>query len=558
MLRPFLLLRLAFFTSFLPFTLSAAPMPVQVAEGRSGIVAAGHPDATRAGLEVLQAGGNAVDAALAVSFALGVTEPYGSGLGGKLVMLYRDAQSGQVHSIEALDAAASSLDETSFRSLPVSQRNVGPHSVAVPGLPAGILEAHQRWGHLPRPVILKGPITLARHGFEVTPGQVRFFRSQESKLRANPETAALYMPGGNLPRAGDKLVNEDLARTMELIATHGRDGFYQGPVAAAILATLQAGGSPLQASDFAQYTARIAPPISVRFRGVDIYSSPPPVSGSGVYLLTLAALEDERLEGRSVANPRSMDRVMRVFLEADAQGRRVLGDRENSLAQWRALLARDNLALIRRQAASPTSASLPPDSYDEAMAAETTHFVIIDVHGNIVSATQSQSNHFGSGLVAPGTGVVLNNSLSNFNTVRGNPNEVAPGRRPRTTISPAIFVRGNQPVAALGIPGGSRIPSAMVQVTVDYLAFNRPLEDAIADPRFHPVTRRGGSSDNRFETERETNHTLQSALVSRHGWQTNSENNVEAFGGFNALEITPSGVKRGFADQRRSNSAMSY
>ncbi|AHF91837.1 gamma-glutamyltransferase [Opitutaceae bacterium TAV5] len=538
----------------------AAPMPVQVAEGKHGMVAAGHPDATAAGLAMLQAGGNAIDAAAAVAFALGVTEPYGSGLGGKLMLVYREARSGKVYVVEALDAAPAGLDEKAFRATPLAQRQGGALSVGVPGLTAGVLAAHGRWGARPRVDVMAPAIRLAREGFEVRAAQVKFFRAQEAKLRANPEAAAFYLPDGRTPETGQKLRNEDLARTMEVIAARGADGFYRGPVAEKIVAALRAQGSAMRVEDFARYQARTVEPLAVRFHGVDIYSAPPPVSGGGVYLLTLAALGDERLPGKSVLEPAAMDRVMRLYLEADARGRAVLGDREDSRSRWQQLLAPAMLAEIRRQAAPKTRVALEPAApeTDEAMAAETTHFVVMDAEGNVVSATQSQSNHFGSGLVAPGTGVVLNNSLSNFNTTRGNPNEAMAGRRPRTTIAPTIFVKAGRPVAALGVPGGSRIPSAMVQVTLDYLAYGRPLDEAIGAPRFHPVTRRGGSAESRFETERETDYVVAEALRSRFGWRDGTEGTTESFGGFTAVELLPDGGKRGFADQRRSNTAMGY
>ncbi len=538
----------------------AAPMPVQVAEARNGMVAAGHPDATAAGVAVLQAGGNAVDAAVAVGFALGVTEPYGSGVGGKLSLLYRDARTGTVTVVEALDAASAHLDEAEFRRLPAAERNNGVHSVAVPGFVAGMMEAHERWGVLPRADVLAPAIRLAEEGFEVRPLQVRFFRSQAAKLRSNEELSRIYLPDGRMPEAGQRLVNADLGRTLRAVAAQGAPGFYEGPVAEAMLRALREAGSPLRAEDFAAYRARIDEPLRTNFRGTVVYSAPPPVSGGGVFLMALAALEAERLPGESALKPEAMDRWMRVFIEADAVCREVLGDREGSRREWERLMGEARLAELRRRAsegaASVVSASWSADE-QEALAAETTHFVVVDREGNVVSATQSQSNHFGSGIVPPGTGVVMNNSLSNFNRIPNNPNEVAAGRRPRTTITPAVIVREGRLVAGIGLPGGSRIPSAMVQVTTDYLMFGRPLEEAIGAPRFHPVTRRPGQAEVRFETERETDHRVADALR-RMGWRDGTDAETESFGGMTAVELLPDGRLRGYADQRRSNTAMGF
>ncbi len=541
----------------------AVPMSVQVAEGLGGMVAAGHPDATAAGVAVLQAGGNAVDAAVAVGFALGVTEPYGSGLGGKLALVHRDAKTGKVSVIEALDAASSHLDAAAFRRLPAAERNSGPASVAVPGFVAGMLDAHARWGSRPREELLAPAIKLAESGFEVRANQVRFFRSQEAKMRANAELGRIYMPDGKLPQAGSRIASPDLAKTLRVIAREGEAGFYRGPVAEAMVRALREAGSPLRADDFSTYRSRLDEPLRVKFRGMEVYSAPPPVSGGGVYLLALAALEGDRIEGDSVLRPDALDRVMRVFLEADAACREVLGDAKGSREAWERLLSAGRLAQLREQAATRTAtmasvAGWAREDDLEAMAAETTHFVVVDREGNVVSATQSQSNHFGSGIVPPGTGVVLNNSLSNFNRTSGNPNEVKAGRRPRTTITPAVLVRDGRLVAGIGLPGGSRIPSAMVQVTVDYLMFGRTLEEAIGAPRFHPVTRRAGQPDSFFETERETDYRVAEALRERLGWKDGTDAETESFGGVNAVERLPDGRLRGYADQRRSNTAMGF
>jgi len=545
----------------------ATPMPVQVAESRHGMVSAGHPEATEAGVSVLKAGGNAMDAAVAVGFALGVTEPYGSGVGGKLVLVYREAKTGKVSVVEALDEASSHLDPKAFSSLPSEARRLGANSVAVPGHVAGLLAAHERWGSRPLAEIMGPAIRLAEDGFEVRAGQVRFFRSQLSKLSGDAELARLYLPDGDAPAAGARLVNADLGRTLRSIATQGRKGFYEGPVAEAMVAALQAAGSPIRADDFARYEARISEAISARFRGNQIYSAPPPVSGGGVYLLALAALDGDRnlsstKSAMGVMYPDAMDRMMRIFLAADSAAREVLGDREGSLKAWERLMESSSLAEIRRTAdkgAVPARAAAWVDpELEEAMAAETTHFVVVDAAGNVVSATQSQSNHFGAGLVPPGTGVVLNNSLSNFNRIVGNPNQVAAGHRPRTTISPAIIVRDGKLIAALGLPGGSRIPTGMTQVTLDYLGYGRPLEEAIGAPRFHPVTRRSGETTSRFETERETDYRLAKALRGQLGWEVGNDAETESFGGFTAIEVMPDGRLRGYADQRRTNTAMGY
>jgi gamma-glutamyltranspeptidase / glutathione hydrolase len=533
---------------------------VQVAEADSAMVVSGHREASSIGIAVLEAGGNAIDAAVAVSLALGVAEPYGSGLGGKLALLYRDAATGEVYFIEALDAAPSGLDPEAFRAAPAAERGRGGLSVGVPGLPAGLMLAHEQWGLLPRQQVIAPVIALAREGFTVEEGQVRFFQSQQAMLRRHEGLTRLYLREDQPPKAGDRLANEDLAATLELLAQQGASGFYAGPVAEAIVTELQRRGNPITLDDFAAYRAHLLAPLSITFRGTEIFSAAPPVSGGGTYLLALAALEDEQLAESALFSPAALDRVMRVFLECDAAARSALGDAPDSRERLVRLLTPEQLALLRersRQTEPALTSSFNP-AEGEAMAAETTHFVVVDAAGNVASVTQSQSLHFGSGIVPPGTGVILNNSLSNFALSRGGVNEVQPNRRPRTTITPAIWVRHGRPMAALGLPGGARIPSAMVQVTVAALAFDQPLDVAIAAPRFHPLGRPSDARELSFQTELETDRQLAQVLRDEFGWSAASGEGTEVFGGVNAVEFLPDGRLRGYADQRRSNAVVGF
>ena len=223
---------------------SVAGVPVNVIPvvARHGMVVAGHPEATQAGVAVLQAGGNAIDAAVAVSLSLGVAEPYGSGLGGKLMLLYYEAATRKTYAVDAMDAAGS-LDVAAYLPRPEEDRSYGYGSVCVPGLAAGLWTAHQKWGKLKWADNVAPAIKLAREGFEILPKTRDFFAEQEKKLRrGDPEIARLYLPEGQLPVVGSRLPSADLARTMELLAQHGRDGFYRGPVAEAIVAAAQKGG----------------------------------------------------------------------------------------------------------------------------------------------------------------------------------------------------------------------------------------------------------------------------------------------------------------------------
>ena len=450
---------------------------VQTADGTHGMVVSGHPEASAAGVSILRAGGNAIDAAVAVSLALGAAEPYGSGLGGKLILLYHEAGSGRTYCIEALDRAPLALDVTAFRKLKPAERSSGVHSICTPGLPAGIMLAHESWGRLPRQTVVAPAIKLARDGFEVLPGTVRLFKAQEAKLKANKELGRIYYPNGALPAVGTRIANEDLARTLEAISERGATGFYTGPVARAIADEMERLRGPLTLADFTQYHANRRMPLESTFGDTTIVSGPPPSTGGSMLTLTLKLLENHLPDSPDLRTPETLDRVLRAYREVNNAVWLQIADTADAREKLQELGSDESLESLRKAAFGSTPAavaSIAGEFPEEDPHASTTHFVVVDGEGNVVSATQSQSHHFGSGIVAPGTGVVLNNTMSNFSVFsEESPNLIAAGKRPRSTVTPVILMRVSRPVAAAGIPGAARIPTAMIQSVLDVLFFGR-------------------------------------------------------------------------------------
>lgn len=609
-LKPAPLLAFACILAFSAWTsppAGAASVPVRVepVAGRHGMVVAGHPQATAIGVDVLRRGGNAVDAAVAVSLALGVAEPYGSGLGGKLMLLYYEAVSGRTYAVDALDAAGS-LDVADFLQRPERERSLGYGSVCVPGLPAGLWLAHEKWGRAPWAELVAPAAQLARDGFEVLPKTREFFAEQERKLRdSGAEIARLYLPRGELPAVGSRLANADLARALELFAAQGRDGFYRGPVAAAIVAAMKQGGGVVTAADLAAYEPRIVEPLTLDFRGFRLLAAPPPTNGAPLVLTILKVLEDETMAAplRRAAN---LDLIGRVWREVYPLVQAGIADVPEAAFNYEKLVAPDSIAALRAKVAAPANRAAaaavagvadgfpsaaefaPAGTFDHSgfsasAAAATTHFVVADREGNVVCATQSQSLHFGAGVVAPGTGIVLNNSMSNFSyTDARSVNYVAAGKRPRSTIAPMIVFRRaagapgeraptpggrtgssarhfDPPFLALGIPGASRIPTALLQVLLDRLALNRPLAEAIGDTRVH-----WDSNWRRNEIGFEAEQSLPADEVARLrdiGWKVTLPEPAGTgrhFGGVNAIERTADGSYLGYADPRRTNAAAGY
>ncbi len=542
------------------------PVSVEVVKAAHGLVVAGHPQAAQAGVDILQAGGNAIDAAVAVSLAIGVAEPYSSGLGGKLMLLYYEAASGRTYALDAMDAAGS-LDVTAYLRRPEEDHSYGYGSVCVPGLAAGLWTAHQKWGRQPWADNIAPALKLARDGFEILPKTRVFFAEQEKKLRrGDAEIARLYLPDGQLPVVGSHLANADLAHTLALLAQHGRDGFYRGPVAAAIVAASAQGGGALTLDDLAHYEARLVEPIGLDFRGYRLLASPPPTNGAPLFLTIMKALEDETFAGGPLRSAVNLDRIGRVWREVQPLVQRSVGDAPEAYFNYEKMIAPDSIAAIRRRARAPTGAVPAVAWWDDSGASEsamaaTTHFIVADAAGNIVCATQSQSLHFGAGVVPPGTGVVLNDSMSNFAyTDPRSINYVAPGKRPRSTIAPTIVLRSGRPILAIGIPGAARIPTALLQALLDRLAFDRPLREAIGDTRVHFEL--NWRKDNQESLQAEASlPAADIAALSRVGWKVELAEPAgtgQIFGGINAIEVNAAGGYTGYADPRRTNAARGY
>ena len=547
---------------------AATPVELKPVTAKLGMVVAAHPQAAEAGVAVLRAGGNAIDAAVATSLAVGVAEPYGSGLGGKLMLVYFEAKTGKTYVVDGMDAAGS-LDVAAYRKRPEEDRSYGYGSVAVPGLAAALWTAHQKWGVRPFAEDVQPAVDLARNGFRILSKSRDFFAEQEAKLRrGDAEIARLYLPEGKLPEVGSLLPNEDLARTMERFGREGRDGFYRGPVAAAMVAASQQGGGVLTADDFATYEARVTEPIEVTFRGYRLVAAPPPTSGATSVFTALKVLEADDFGGGPLRTAGNLNRIGQVWRTVVPLVGRVVGDVPESRFNVEKLLAADSIAAIRAQVlapvvpAKPMKAAWREDSpfFESAMAA-TTHFIVVDRAGNIVCATQSQSLHFGAGVVPPGTGVVMNDSMSNFSySDPKSGNYVAPGRRARSTIAPTIVLRDGKPAFAIGIPGAARIPTALLQALLDRLVLGRSLAEAIGDTRFHYVTSARTDEGPSFEAERSFPAGEATALGGL-GWKValpEEAGRGRHFGGINAVEFNADGTFTGLADPRRTNVAVGW
>lgn len=469
-------------------------------ESRHGMVVSAQALASAAGIQMLEQGGNAVDAAVAVGYALAVVYPAAGNLGGGGFMTLRLAD-GRATFLDFREKAPQSATPTMFLDEAgniVKGRSTDTWlAVGVPGSAAGLEAARARYGKLPRAAVLAPAIRLARDGFELTAGDVALLKLGADAFRRDPAAAAIFLPGGRPLEPGDRLVQPDLARTLEALSAKGPEAMYRGPIGDAIVAASRSGGGILQKADFEAYRVREMPPVACTYRGYLVQSAPPPSSGGIVLCEILNILEGYNLRGNgfhSGAEVHLLVEAMRhAFYDRNAQ----LGDPDfvhNPVAH---LLDKAYAAEIRAkidpERATPSAAfrdGMPPH---EGM--NTTQFSVMDRGGNAVSATYTLNGWFGIHRIAPGTGIFLNNEMDDFTSkpgapnmfglVQGAANAIAPGKTPLSSMSPTIVSRDGKPVLVIGSPGGPRIITTTLEAIINVVDHGMTVQEAIDAPRIH-------------------------------------------------------------------------
>lgn len=479
--------------------LVAAAMPALPAGAKpAGVaIASANAQATDAGMEVLRKGGNAFDAAVAVSAALGLVEPESSGLGGGGFFLLRRASDGRLVFVDARERAPlvatrdMFLDPATGEPRP-RQTIDGPLAAAIPGLPAGLVHVAANYGRLPLAESLAPVIRLAEQGWIFGEKNRAMMGWREAQLAADPGAAPLLLVEGRTPEVGTRMRNPDYAAVLRALAERGAAGFYEGEVAERLVAGVRAAGGLWTQEDLAQYRVVEREPLVFRHRGRTVVTAPPPSSGGVALAQTLQILDGFAWAGR--------DEAERLHLRIEAM-RRAYRDRAIHLGDPDfvevpvALLTDPAYAAGLRAGIHPEKAT-PSEMLPGISAIErpdTTHFSIIDAEGNLAAVTQTVNLPYGNAMVIPGTGFLLNNEMDDFSIKPGLPNAfglvgedanaIAPGKRPLSSMTPT-FVIGEDRVAVLGTPGGSRIISMVIQ---GVLAFDegQGAEAIAAAPRIH-------------------------------------------------------------------------
>jgi gamma-glutamyltranspeptidase/glutathione hydrolase len=500
-------------------------VPSGVRGTHGGVVAVAHPLAADAGARMLEAGGNAIDAAAAIQLALNVVEPQYSGIGGGGFMMIHLARTGQTFVVDGREEATAAATPDQFGSLSFTQASTSGISVGVPGTLAAFSHALERWGTMSLAEVAAPGIDLAENGFRINAEMANAIldTSRGVPMTAlQPETAAIFRPGGVPLKAGDVLVQKDLARTLRLIARRGPRVFYQGEIARAIVAAqlrTRAGATGvgrMTLADLAAYRPRLRTPVVGSYRGWTVASMSPPSSGGLTIIQMLELMErfplGDEAQGFGFGAKNTLHVMIEAMRLAFADRAFWMGDADFVHVPAVGLLAppyvASRSALISLDAVMPTVAPGNPLPYDvparpgphhppmpreQEEGIHTTHLAVVDREGNIVTWTTTIESAWGTGIMVPGYGFLLNNELTDFNfpptanASTGNPgaNDVAPGKRPRSSMSPTILLRHGEPFAAYGSPGGSTIINTVLQITLNLLDHGMTIQEAIDAPRIH-------------------------------------------------------------------------
>jgi gamma-glutamyltranspeptidase / glutathione hydrolase len=472
---------------FFLLCLTASTRAQDRAYGRSmvvtdrGIVATSHVLASQAGAQILQRGGSAIDAAIAANAVLGVTEPMMNGVGGDLFLLYWDAKTGKLYGLNASGWAPAGLTVESLKKKGLTAMpEAGIDTVTVPGAVDGWNQAHKRFGRTPWKDLFVPAIFYAEHGFAVPEIIHDYWRIGESTLKVTPEAQRVFLQGGKAPEIGAMFSNPDLAKTLRLIADKGRDSFYQGEIASAILKTSAEAGGTMQGDDLAKFSSEWVDPISIEYRGWKIYELPP--NGQG-----MAALEMLNIMATSPAGKDGPSSMVELHKKIEAMKLaytdlyRYDGDPRFASVPVNGLLsekyAQERAAQIDLQHANCTPASGKPAKSD------TTYLAVVDKDGSIASMIQSNYDYFGSGVVVKGMGFPLHNRGALFVLDANDPDQLAPRKRPFHTIIPAFMERGDIHIG-FGIMGGSNQPLAHAQFVSNLVDYDMNIQAALEAPRF--------------------------------------------------------------------------
>lgn len=491
-------LTLLFSSLFLFLVIAEAPSLAQ--QIGNGIVVSDNELATKAGMEILNRGGNAIDAAIATAFALGVVDPASSGMGGGGFMVIYQGKERKAHALDFREIAPEGARRELYTKggKPLGSLSLtGPLAVAVPGQVAGLMEALKRFGSLPLPVIMAPAIRYAVEGFPLEPTLRYAIERQLPYMRKFADLGRVFLEKDEVPAVGAKIRQPELGETLKAIAEEGADAFYQGWIAQAIVETLKKEGGIITAEDLKGYKAVWREPIIGYYRKRVVITMPPPSSGGVALMQMLNILEGYQLGLIPHNSATYLHLLAETMKHAFADRAQYLGDPDFVQVPLQKLMSKEYAAWIRNRISSVKTH--PTKFYGltnfKSEQGGTTHFGVLDHSGNAVSSTLTINTRFGSKVLVPKTGIVLNNQIDDFSIHPGTPNvygligneanSIQPKKRPLSSMTPTIILEGDHPVLIVGAAGGPRIISATLQTILNVIDFQMPLKRAVDSARIH-------------------------------------------------------------------------
>ena len=473
--------------------------PAQPVRAKHGMVVSRESHATDAGVAILKAGGNAVDAAVAVGFALSVTHPSAGNLGGGGFMLVRfaDGRKTFIDFREMAPAKASRDMYLDAAGNPTKDSVVGWRASGVPGTVRGLELAHKKYGKLGWSNLVMPSVELARQGFPLSFGTARGLKGAHN-LAASPESKRIFQKDGNFFEPGETLKQPELAKVLERIAKKGADDFYLGETARKLAAEMAANGGIITLEDLKNFKAVERTPIEGKYRGFEIITAPPPSSGGIGILQMLAVLEKTKFAESGAGSAQSIHYMAEAMRRYYADRAEFLGDPDFHKFPVSKLL--DKKYIDQRRASIDVARATNSDDIRHGdinlkESTETTHYSIVDSEGNAVAVTYTLNGGYGSGVTVPGLGFLLNNEMDDFSVKPGAPNmygaiggeanAIVPGKRPLSSMTPTIVLKDGKPFLVVGTPGGTRIITSVFEVMVNVMDFQMNVQDAVNAPRFH-------------------------------------------------------------------------
>jgi gamma-glutamyltranspeptidase / glutathione hydrolase len=567
------ILALALFLSQLAFASGFEPE-----HGQHAMVSTVHPEASRVGVDIMRKGGNAVDSAVAIGFALAVVHPAAGNIGGGGFMLYRDAKS-EIHFLDYREKAPAAATANMYLD---AQGNVIPEAstigykaVGVPGSVAGLVYAQKHWGKLPLATVMAPAIALARDGVVLTYNESRYLHNKE--LERFPESKRIFQHGGNFYQQGELFKQPELAQTLERIAKNP-DEFYHGAMAKQIAAAVRNGGGLINEKDLADYEVKERSAIHGTYRGFDIYSAPPPSSGGTALVEALNILEGFNLHSLGARSAQEIHLVTEAYRRAFYDRAEFLGDSDFAQIPIPQLTDK-RYANLWRESINPDHASNSHDlkrpsfadldrlaesraPYTGPEPEHTTHYSIVDSDGAAVAVTTTLNDSFGSRVTVEGLGFLLNNEMDDFSSkpgvpnayglIQGPANAIGPGHRPLSAMTPTIVTKDGKLALVLGSPGGPTIITTVANALINSVDFGMDIQEAVNSPRFH---HQWLPDELKLETQHTSPDTIR--LLEKMGHKLDLDR--DSWGDAECIAIDPrTGERLGASDARNGGKALGY